>query len=130
MGFRRAPLRSGSKPFERFPENLNTAGTWLGAIYGERVSHWGELALASILRNEVTGKKLPAFATNTCGPLRNRVGHALMDNGALGASTDDLTQLDEIRSWLPITRTMARRMMKNDFHQFLESLTDPPPSNQ
>lgn len=42
-------------------------------------------------------------------------------------SADDLLKLEKVDHWLPLTRTLARRMLKNDFkEEFLSYLPDDP----
>jgi hypothetical protein len=57
--------------------------------------------------------------------LRDQIAHSIMDTGELSLSLDDLVQLQRVSKWLPLTRCIARRMLKNDFPtQFLAYLKD------
>jgi len=48
-----------------------------------------------------------------------------MDSGELGMSADDLLKAGTVDHWLPVTRTIVRRMLKNDFSdEFLSHLPD------
>ena len=51
------------------------------------------------------------------------IAHGIMDSGELGISADDLMKVEKVNFWLPLTRTMVRRMLKNDFgSEFLSYL--------
>ena len=60
-------------------------------------------------------------------PLRNEVAHGILDSGELGMSTDDMLKLERVNLLLPLTRTIARWMLKNSFRdQFMVHMPDPP----
>jgi hypothetical protein len=57
--------------------------------------------------------------------LRDQIAHSIMYTGELSLSADDLVQIQRVTRWLPLTRCIARRMLKNDFpQQFLSYLGD------
>jgi hypothetical protein len=119
-------LKAGQKPraiVERIPDNPSEFQAWLDAIY--HVRQWHELALAQVFPPEIRGKKFNAVIDSQLRPLRNEVAHAIMDSGELGMSADDLLKLEKVDNWLPLTRTIVRRMLKNDFEgEFLSYLPD------
>ncbi len=122
---RRAGSGGGAKQFERFPSESDGDKGWLRSLYGDRVMQWGAEAIDPIIPDEARGKKFGWVREKYLNPLRTKIAHALLDDGALGATADDLTQADQIWYWLPAVRVMARRMMKNDFAGFLPSLPEP-----
>jgi len=119
-------VKAGGKPralVERIPEQKADFQKWLDAIY--HVREWHELALTQVFPPEVRGKKFNAIIHSKLRPLRNEVAHSIMDTGELGMSADDLLKLEKVDQWLPLTRTIVRRMLKNDFKsEFLTHLSD------
>ena len=110
---------------ERFPEEAKDFQPWLDAIY--HIRQWHQVALDQAIPPEVRGKKFNAIIDTKLAPLRNEIAHAILDSGELGVSSDDLLKLDKGKLWLPMTRTMVRRMLKNEFKdEFLSHLADPP----
>ena len=120
-------VKAGQKPrsiIERIPDDKADFQKWLNAIYHPR--DWHELALTQVFPPETRGKKFNAVVDSELRPLRNEVAHAIMDSGELGLSADDLLKLEKVDHWLPFTRTIARRMLKNEFkEEFLAHLPDP-----
>jgi hypothetical protein len=48
--------------------------------------------------------------------LRNDVAHALSDaTGNAALSVDEALHLDRVDTWLPLTKCIVRRMLKNEF---------------
>jgi hypothetical protein len=108
--------------FECFPDDLSASTEWLKPIYGRELK--GQ-AISQIFRSEVIGKKFNRVIDTYLIPLRNTVAHGIMDSGELGMSSDDLLKLDKINYWLPATRVMVRRMLRNEFPQeFLANLPE------
>jgi hypothetical protein len=65
------------------------------------------------------------FVQNELTTLRDQIAHGIMRSGELSLSADDLVQIQRVNKWLPLTRCIARRMLKNDFpKQFLSYLGD------
>jgi hypothetical protein len=109
-------VSAGKKPralVERLPKDENAFQKWLDAVY--HVREWHQLALNQVLPLDVRGKKFNAIIDSELRPLRNKVAHAIMDSGELGMSADDLLEVEKVDRWLPVTRTIVRRMLKNDF---------------
>jgi len=85
---------------------------YLDPIYHLR--EWHSLALTQVFPPAIRGKKFNQIIDDELRPLRDKVAHGIMDSGELGISADDLVKLEQVNSWLPLTRTMVRRMLKND----------------
>jgi hypothetical protein len=65
------------------------------------------------------------LVTTELTKLRDQIAHSIMHSGDLALSADDLVQIQRVNKWLPLTRCIARRMLKNDFPtQFLAYLKD------
>jgi hypothetical protein len=120
-------LASGRKPIrliECFPLDPSEFEIWLKPIY---LRKWHDLTLEQIFRPESRGKKFNRVIDTQLVPLRNAVAHAILDSGELGVSADDLLKLEKIHYWLPSTRVIVRRMLRNEFpNEFLLHL---PPTN-
>jgi methylamine utilization protein MauJ len=120
---------SGRKPqrfeFEEIPAEPSALQPWLNAIYNLRERP--QLALEHVLPLEVRGRRFGQIVDSKLMPLRNEVAHGILDSGEPGISIDDMLKLERVNRWLPLTRTIARRMLKNNFRdQFLHHLPDPP----
>lgn len=118
-------LANGQKPvrrIERFPSDPSVFQEWLKSIYSR---DWKGQAISQIFRAEVIGKKLNSVIDTHLVPLRNTVAHAILDSGELGMSSDDLLKLERVNYWLPATRVIVRRMLRNEFPQeFLTHLPE------
>jgi hypothetical protein len=123
------------RPREVVPSEPGDFGSWLNGIFGRR-DRWDALTLDSIFRDGARGK---AFTDLVRPPskrqpggvlreLRDDVAHALwVDTGAvnLTLSADDMLHREKVHSWLPVTRCIARYMLKHEFPgEFLRHLRD------
>ena len=117
-------VKSGQKPrslVERVPALETDFQKYLVPIY--HVREWHSLALIQVFPPAIKGKKFNQIIDDELRPLRNEVAHGIMDSGELGISADDLVKVEKVNFWLPLTRTMVRRMLKNDFgSEFLSYL--------
>jgi hypothetical protein len=110
--------------FEEVPSEPSDLRPWLNAIYGLR--DWSQQAVDQVLPLEIRGRRFGQIIESKLMPLRNEVAHGILDSGELGMSIDDMLKLDRVNVWLPLTRTIARRMLKNSFRdQFMAHLPDP-----
>jgi hypothetical protein len=112
------------RPMERIPNNDGDARAWLNAIFP--IHHeWDPLTLGQFFPLEARGKRLMHLVVTELETLRNEIAHSIMQSGELSLSADDLVQVQRVTKWLPLTRCIARRMLKNDFSaQFLSYLQD------
>jgi hypothetical protein len=75
--------------------------------------------------SESKGKRLMHLVVTELAKLRDEIAHSIMRSGELSLSADDLIKIQRVNKWLPLTRCIARRMLKNDFPtQFLSYLKD------
>jgi hypothetical protein len=123
--------RAAQRPFSRPPEVL--PGThdeftrWLNGIFPIRQERgWDEMALSSIFRKEVRGKRFKQVIDSELYPLRNDVAHALSSgSGELKLSADEMLHTERVNKWLPLTKCIVRRMLKNEFpEEFLTYLRE------
>jgi hypothetical protein len=119
-------VKAGQKPrslVERVPTSETDFQKFLDPIY--HIREWHPLALNQVFPPAIRGKKFNQIVDDELRPLRNEIAHGIMDSGELGISADDLVKLEKVNHWLPLTRTMVRRMLKNDFgSEFLSHLPD------
>ncbi|MCU1303343.1 MAG: hypothetical protein JWQ87_3627 [Candidatus Sulfotelmatobacter sp.] len=117
-------VRSGQKPrslVERVPASETDFQNYLDPIY--HIREWHSMALSQVFPPAIRGKKFNQIIDDELRPLRDKVAHGIMDSGELGISADDLVKVERVNFWLPLTRTMVRRMLKNDFgNEFLSYL--------
>jgi len=108
---------SGQEPqrfeFERVPDQSSACEQWLNALYHVRT--WPQLALDHVLPPEIRGKRFGQIIEANLLPLQNAVAHGILDSGELGKSVDDMLKIERVNRWLPLTRTIARCMLKNSF---------------
>lgn len=108
---------------ERVPASETDFQKYLDPIY--HIREWHTLALRQIFPPAIRGKKFNQIIDDELRPLRNEVAHGILDSGEVGISADDLVKVEKVNLWLPLTRTMVRRMLKNDFgSEFLSYLVE------
>jgi hypothetical protein len=123
---------SGQEPesfaFEGVPADASALRPWLNSIFGVR--DWVEQTVDQVLPADIRGKSFGYITESKLTPLRNEVAHGILDTGEPGMSIDDMLKLERVNLWLPLTRTIARRILKNSFReQFLRHLPDPSPTS-
>lgn len=135
----REAARSGQpfyRPPELIPVNDADREPWLNGIFAVRPPRWDQLTLDSIFSPQVRGKEFEELVGEGAGrsraavlrELRNDVAHALWDRGGgpvLTLSADELLHHERVHAWLPLTRCIARYMLKHEFpDEFLSYLRD------
>ena len=112
------------RPMERIPNDDDAAKAWLNAIFPIH-REWDGLTLSQMFPAESRGKNLMHVVQTELTSLRDQIAHGIMRSGELSLSADDLVQIQRVNRWLSLTRSIARRMLKNDFPtQFLSYLRD------
>ena len=119
---------SGGEPqrfeFEEGPPELPAGRPWLNSVHGVR--DWSQQAVDQVLPSDVRGKRFGQIIESKLMPLRNEIAHGILDTGELGMSIDDMLKTDRVNLLLPLTRTLARWLLKNSFRdQFMKHLPDP-----
>jgi hypothetical protein len=64
---------------------------------------------------EILGKKVANVFERNLQPIRVRIAHAVLQSGELVQSPDEPEEEREIIKWLPLTKCIARRLLKNEF---------------
>jgi len=112
------------RAMEVIPSDAASARTWLNAIFPIH-REWDDLTLDQMIPAEAKGKRLMHIVTTELTTLRDNIAHSITSSGELALSADDLVQIQRVNKWVPLTRCIARRMLKNDFPtQFLSYLAD------
>lgn len=104
-----------SRPREHIPGEVKDAIPWLNAIFPMRRA-WDPMALTSIFPTEVFGKSCKYVIDKYLYPMRIDIAHAITSqSGELTQSIDDLIHTQNLNKWLPLTKCIVRRMLKNEF---------------
>ena len=116
---------SFSRPAEVLPSKPEEYVPWLNAIFPVR-GEWDAMALDSIFRKGVIGRKIKYVIDNELYPLRVEIAHALFsESGEPTLYADELLHVERVNKWLPLTKCIARRMLKNEFPgEFLSYLRE------
>jgi hypothetical protein len=86
---------------------------------------WNEMTLTEIFVPEALGQKINRLIDDHLRPLRNRVAHGALDEGEPVLSADEAMDLREVYKWLPLTKCIVRRMLKNEFpNEFLSYIKE------
>jgi len=117
----REALRAGqilARPEEMVPAEPGQFVPWLRALFHIQVD-WDQMSLESIFLPEARGKTCAAVVKVMLRPLRDQIGHALglLEGEELTLSADELLHTQEVNRWLPLTKCIVRRMLKNEFPQ-------------
>ena len=104
-----------TREHETIPASPEAAIQWLNAIFPIR-RDWDAMALTSIFPNEVFGKSCKYVIDKVLYHLRVDIAHAISSqSGELTLTVDELLHTQNLHKWLPLTKCIVRRMMKNDF---------------
>jgi len=122
---RRRRLGSGAtRVIERMPATREDGESWLKALYPPP---WeiDDFILENTFPPEILDKKVSHVAEKYLQPIRLRIAHAVLKSGELVSAPDEPDEEREIIKWLPLTKNIARRMLKNEFPgDFLSSLAE------
>jgi len=122
LGLKHKSSLKQPRPGEQVPLRDQKAMTeWLNALFYNR--DWDEGIFGQIFITEALGKKLNNLMDNELRPIRDRIAHGILDDGGF-LLLDRQEDRDRVLHWLPLIRCMARRVMKNDFAEYLEYLNE------
>jgi hypothetical protein len=72
--------------------------------------------LTSLFPDEVVGKSFQYVIDKVLYPMRVDIAHAISSqSGELTLTVDELLHTQNLHKWLPLTKCIVRRMLKNDF---------------
>lgn len=101
---------------EKIPNGPEYFEEFLRTIYPyEWIKRWDTISLNQIFLSEALGKSVQQVIDSNLRPIRDRIGHALMDDGELGFGFNSFQELQPIRRWLPLLRCLARLRLCNEF---------------
>jgi len=102
---------------EIVPARPSEIRVWLDSLY-LAPPKWDSLDLESMIPVEAQGKRASRVIDEYLRPLRVDVAHALFsEQGEITLSADELLHFWRVTKWLPVTRCLARLMLKNEFPQ-------------
>lgn len=121
LGMKHKAMLKQPRPGEQIPLKEKAAmEEWLNAIfYADR--DWDEGIFDQVFIPESLGKKINNLFDVELRPLRDKVAHGILDDGNF-LLLDKEEERQRVSRWLPLMRCMARRVMKNDFGDFLHYL--------
>ncbi len=102
------------RPREIVPSDPIAQMKWLRSLFPVR-RDWDELTLAQVFWPEAHGQKFTTIRDKILRPLRNEIAHVLEADGEPSLLLDHLPHVNKIDRWLPLTRCIARQMMKAEF---------------
>jgi hypothetical protein len=112
---------------ERIPADRDSQIKWVQALFPFN-EELDEFTVGMYVPDAASGRKLNHIIDKTLCPIRDSIAHALFDdaNRELLISTDSALNIFDIDEWLPLTKCIARRNLKNEFpHQFLVGVPEP-----
>lgn len=103
-------------PLEVLPVTHSEIKKWLDGLFYAR-PEWDLMALDTAVPTDLRGKTFDDVVEHTLNPVRVNAAHALfLDAGnELTMSSDHLLDSRRITQLIPLTKCIARRMLKNDF---------------
>jgi hypothetical protein len=99
---------------ERLPIDRAACLGWLKAVFYGRPD-WDPMSLTQIFPDNVLGKKVSRVVESDLRPLRVKIAHAVLDSGEPTLMADEGLDLQKIAQWLPLTKCIVRRMLKDEF---------------
>ena len=123
MGRKYKAALKQARPGEQVPLRDNPAmEAWLNSLFYVN-RDWDEGIFDQIFLPETLGKKINNIFDTHLRPIRDRIAHGILDSGDF-MLLDKADERETISRWLPLLRCLARRVMKNDFKEYLEYLTE------
>lgn len=97
---------------------------WLNALYRCRFN-WIEDKLGHLFPPVARGKTISVVLDKFIRPVRNRIAHSLFGDHGDEPWVEDLSLLNEVEQWLPLTQMIVRRLLKDEFpDEFLSGIPD------
>ena len=104
-----------SRPREIVPADVQEQMVWLNELFTNR-QRWDAEALSYIFPQEAVGRRIRDVVDNLLRPVRVGVAHALSaDSGEPMMYADNAINIGRVVYWLPLTRIIARRLMRMEF---------------
>jgi len=103
-----------SRPRQIIPRTPEEQIEWLNSIFPVR-QNWDAMALNSSFPARSLGRRIYDVVDNELDPIRNRVAHTVLRSGEPTVSIDAGLDIDLINEWLPLTKCIARLLIKTEF---------------
>ena len=111
------------RPGEQLPLRDKAAmEKWLNALFYVN-RDWDDGVFDQVFILEAVGKKIGNIRDTQLRPIRDRIAHGILDSGEF-LLLDKVEDRETVTKWLPLLRCLARRVMKNDFKEYLEYLNE------
>lgn len=115
-----------SKAKEKVPKESSEFAGFMKFLYPYLAEEqWIPTTLNQIFIPEARGKGIQKLIDEDLRRIRDRISHALMEDGELGIGINDVREEWQIRKWLPLMRCLVRYRMRNDFPQSFIYITHP-----
>jgi len=109
------PIREGEQIPPRIKSEMES---WMKALFHVN-RDWDDGVLGQIFIPEILGKKINNIFDSQLRPLRDKIAHGILDSGEF-LLLDKMEDRQTVARWLPFLRCAARRVMKNDFKNYLD----------
>jgi len=111
---------------EIIPDNPAEQEEWLNYIfYPEKTWVKSTRVREAIFLREAAGRRVSSVTNGPLNDLRVKIAHGLTKTAELTMSLDDATNADVLLKWLPLTKCLARLLLK---HQFPKAFPGEPSS--
>jgi hypothetical protein len=111
------------RPGEQVPLREKRAmEEWLNSLFYVN-RDWDEGMLDQVFIQEAWGKKINSLFDSELRRIRDKIAHGILDSGEY-LLLDKHEDFELVSKWLPLMRCLARRVMKNDFGEYLDCLNE------
>ncbi len=110
-----------SYPEEKIPKDRNQQRELLNSVFAIP-RKWGDEALDSVFITNVVERRVGNLIHKgeELHKLRNQIAHAVFDSGEGVISIDNGLDIDKVEAWLPITKFLARYLLKDAFPEMFQ----------
>lgn len=106
-----------SSPKQIIPPTPQKQIEWLNQLFSAQII-WDRMKLDFIFPKSSFGKKINDVIDKEIRPIRHKIAHGVLDEGEPTFSLSKGLDTEKVREWLPLTKYIARFLMKNEFPDF------------
>jgi Methylamine utilization protein MauJ/SEC-C motif len=105
-----------SRNEECIPRNREEQINWLNLIFSVQQT-WDDSALKAIFPDEALGKKITKLISedDQLDSVRNKMAHAILRSEEPTLSVDEISSVEIVNRWLPLTKCIARYLLNKEF---------------
>jgi hypothetical protein len=103
-----------ARPQQIIPQGTQEQTEWLNSIF-PMAQKWDEMSLATVFPPKSLGKKIYYIVDNELDPIRNRIAHTILRSGEPNLSITDGLDIALVNEWLPLTKCIARFLLRSAF---------------